>query len=54
MYIEVFKQEERYSRCFRRLNDSGKATADAISGYKLASKVRLLPLEVKLQQGRCG
>ena len=53
MYIEILKQEERYSRCFRRLNDSKNGTADAYSGYKLTSTMCLVYLEVKVKEGNC-
>ena len=53
MYLEILKQEEKFSLRFWRLRDRKKDTINAFSSYKLTSKLYLVNLVVKLQQNRC-
>ena len=46
MYLEVLKQQERFSLCFWTLNDRNKDTTKAFSCSKLAGKLCMLYLEV--------
>ena len=54
MYLEVLIQEERFRLCFWRVNDTNKNMTKAVSGSKLASKLYIVHLEVKVQQNRCS
>ena len=48
MYNDLLKQKERFGLPFSRLQNKEKGMANALSGYKLTSKLCLVYLEVKL------
>ena len=50
MYVEVSKQEERFSLCFCRQHDIKNGTTNAFSSYKRTRKLWLSYLEVKLRK----
>ena len=50
MYLEVYKQEERFGLCYWSLNDREKGTTATLNSHKLTSKLYLLFSEIAVQE----